>query len=261
MFNKYFDCNFFPIDKYIPIVTSKNLGMIPLQNRGDGFQQKVKNAVFRLFTEQEHEHYCIFAFEEPETRLHPSAQIEMYKTIKKLSKNSNYQVFMTTHSPYIVKELAKDNIKPIVIKRDEQNNKSYKSDFEEQVLSHDDYVSMNEINYIAFEEPTVEYHQELYSKLEKFIYESVDKNLHGNLQVMVDNWISEHKLDTQDHPFYFIDKTNTPRHLEKRTLPYCVRNQIDHPHKRNKQYADREIIKASIDIMRNAIINNPNVFK
>ena len=40
----------------------------------------------------------------------------------------------------------------------------------------------------------------------------------------------------------------------KHSLPYCVRNQIDHPNDKNKIYADREIRKASIDIMREAIL-------
>ncbi|MBO6051340.1 MAG: ATP-binding protein [Bacteroidales bacterium] len=78
---------------------------IPLKNRGEGFQLKIKNAVFRLLTETRTRNQIniIFAFEEPETHLHPSAQIEMYQTLKALSENINYQVIITTHSPYIVK--------------------------------------------------------------------------------------------------------------------------------------------------------------
>ena len=83
---------------------------------------------------------CIFAFEEPETNLHPSAQLEMYNSIKELSKSN--QVIITTHSPYIVKKLAEDNIKPIVVTRDVENNVSSISQLDEQVLAHDDYVSI-----------------------------------------------------------------------------------------------------------------------
>ncbi|MBO7461666.1 MAG: leucine-rich repeat protein, partial [Bacteroidales bacterium] len=114
----------FKKNKTIDLFTDDNLllssGNIPLKNRGEGIQLKIKNAVFKILTGiQTENHNTIFAFEEPETHLHPSAQIEMYETIKKLSENPNYQVFITTHSPYIVKQLAKDNIKPIVVKRDE----------------------------------------------------------------------------------------------------------------------------------------------
>ena len=123
---------------------------IPLANRGDGIRFFAQSQMFRQLAEMENKRNLLLAFEEPETHLHPSAQIEMYETIKALSENPNYQVIITTHSPYIVKELAKDKITPIVIIRDEENNVSTISKFEETLLSHDDYVSMNEINYIAF---------------------------------------------------------------------------------------------------------------
>lgn len=79
---------------------------IPLKNRGEGFQLKIKNAVFRLHSDihTKNQHDIIFAIEEPETHLHPSAQIEMYETLKKLLNNPKNQVIITTHSPYIVKK-------------------------------------------------------------------------------------------------------------------------------------------------------------
>ena len=287
MFNKYFECNFFPTNKYIPIVTTKNLEMIPFQNRGDGFQQKVKNAVFRLFAEHSHKDSCILAFEEPETHLHPSAQIEMFNTIKSLSNTSNYQVFMTTHSPYIVNELAKDpNNKIIIVERYEQKKESYiNRTVKKRVLP---YESMNEINYIAFDEPSIEYHIELFGfihneLMDKYENDSSFKNdwdssivtpdKNGVLVKVgvstikgVDVWLDV-KNSAQKYNWYetksFIK--------EKRTLPYCVRNNIDHPLtddasniNKHRAYINNskfeKYVQQSIDIMRNAIINNPNVF-
>lgn len=232
---------------------------IPLKNRGEGLQLKIKNAVFRLLTELQsnNQNNTILAFEEPETHLHPSAQLEMYETIKALSKNPNYQVIITTHSPYIVKELAKDKITPIVIIRDEENNVSTISKFEETLLSHDDYVSMNEINYIAFEEPSVEYHQELFAFLQ------------GGKQTVdqVDN------LFKKEYDWFQVDNkgklviTNGSPIEKKHSLPYCVRNQIDHPtvddtndkkkhnaYLNNSHFNEKELIRKSIEIMRNAIM-------
>jgi AAA15 family ATPase/GTPase len=231
---------------------------IPITNRGEGVQLKIKNAVFRLLTDiQQKQQQIIFAFEEPETHLHPSAQIEMYETIKALSENSNYQVIITTHSPYIVKELAKDKILPIVVLRDEENNVSTISKLDETVLSHDDYVSMNEINYIAFEEPSVEYHQELFAFLQ------------GGKQTVdqVDN------LFKKEYDWFQVDNkgklviTNGSPIEKKHSLPYCVRNQIDHPtvddtndkikhnaYLNNSHFNEKELIRKSIEIMRNAIM-------
>ena len=139
---------------------------VPLKNRGEGTRLLIKNAVFRLLAESQSndKDKILFAFEEPETHLHPSAQIEMYKTIKKLSENPNYQVIITTHSPYIVKELENDNIYPIVVKRNEENNESIIIGLNnERVLP---YSSMNELNYVAFDYASEEFHQELYGKIE-----------------------------------------------------------------------------------------------
>ncbi len=232
-------------------------GNIPLNNRGEGIQLKIKIAVFKILTGIKSEsHNTIFAFEEPETHLHPSAQIEMYETIKKLSENPNYQVIITTHSPYIVKQLAKDNINPIVVKRDEKLKVSKISRLDERVLP---YVSMNEMNYIAFDEPSIEYHIELFG----FIQQKTKKNPGG-----VDSWLLENKYAKREYDYYQVDansqlipdKKGGFQHSDK-TLPYCVRNQIDHPNDINKQYENRDYIRRSIDIMRNAILNNPDIFQ
>ena len=240
------------------MITSIGEKRVPMSNRGEGYQIEAKNHLFRQLTELVKTRSVIFAFEEPETHLHPSAQIEMYETIKALSENPNYQVIITTHSPYIVKELAKDKITPIVIIRDEENNVSTISKFEETLLSHDDYVSMNEINYIAFEEPSVEYHQELFAFLQ------------GGKQTVdqVDN------LFKKEYDWFQVDNkgklviTNGSPIEKKHSLPYCVRNQIDHPtvddtndkkkhnaYLNNSHFNEKELIRKSIEIMRNAIID------
>ena len=259
--NHIFETIKFEKNETIDLFTNDNLllssGSIPLNNRGKGIQLKIKNAIFKIFTSIQSENQnTIFAFEEPETHLHPSAQIEMYETIKKLSEKSNYQVFITTHSPYIVKQLAKDNINPIVVKRDENLKVSKISKLEERVLP---YISMNEINYIAFDEPSIEYHIELFG----FIQQKTKKNPGG-----VDSWLLENKYAKREYDYYQVDansqlipdKKGGFQHSDK-TLPYCVRNQIDHPNDINKQYENRDYIRSSIDIMRNAILNNPDIFQ
>lgn len=235
---------------------------IPLKNRGEGLQLKIKNAVFRLLTEIQTKNQIntIFAFEEPETHLHPSAQIEMYETIKALSENTDYQVIITTHSPYIVKELAQNNIVPIVVKQEEAAKKSKISKLDERVLP---YVSMNEINYIAFEEPSIEYHIELFG----FMQNKLDKKVKE-----LNDWLIESGVITDADLFDWYE-TKLLEKKENMTLPYCVRNNIDHPlvddcdsrkhnaYLNNSIFNDKDLIKRSIEILRKAIISNSEVFK
>lgn len=232
---------------------------IPLANRGDGIRFFAQSQMFRQLAEKENKRNLLLAFEEPETHLHPSAQIEMYETIKALSEKVNYQVIITTHSPYIVKEQAKDKILPIVVLRDEENNVSTISKLDETVLSHDDYVSMNEINYIAFEEPSVEYHQELFAFLQGGEH-TVDQ---------VDN-LFEKKYDwfQVDNKGKLVTKNDGSPIRKRHSLPYCVRNQIDHPvvddtndkkkhnaYLNNRQFNEKDLIRKSIKMMRDFIIN------
>ena len=226
---------------------------IPLENRGEGLQLKIKIEVFRLLAETQlkGQKNMVFAFEEPETHLHPSAQIEMCNTIRALSRRPNYQVIITTHSPYIVKELEKDeNSNVIIVARDKEKRESRICHLEEAVLP---YKSINEVNYIAFEEPSIEYHIELFG----FIQQKLNKAPGG-----VDVWLYKNGLAKREHDYFQIDsQTNQLIPNEKKggyqhgpkTLPYCVRNQIDHPHDYNKRYEDKCVINESIMIMRNAI--------
>ena len=226
----------------------------------------------------------VFAFEEPETHLHPRAQLEMYETIKVLSENSNYQVFITTHSPYIVKHLAEDKIKPIVVKREttssesitgnslvdqfipisqSENNYSTINELDERVLP---YVSMNEMNFIAFEEPSIEYHIELFG----FMQNKLNKKVKP-----LDNWIKTDcsSILTSGDLFDWYNTETLTIEPNKMTLPYCVRNNIDHPlvddvsdankhnaYENNKIFNDDLLIKRSIEIMRKAILAHRSEF-
>ena len=214
---------------------------------------------------------CIFAFEEPETHLHPSAQREMYESIKTLAKNSNYQIILTTHSPYIVKELAKDNIKPIVVKRDENLKASKISKLDERVLP---YVSMNEINFIAFDEPSIEYHQELYGRIEiEWLNESNGNKIGDVINSVINLPNYQFRNDllcilkdfyTELHPNttipsdkelvkLYIKSMNfvSPDKDEKNdvSICYCVRNSIDHPCKKNLHYQNDQWVNLSTKIL------------
>ena len=167
---------------------------------------------------------------------------------------------MTTHSPFIVKELARNNLLPIVINREGQAQESRISELDESVLP---YVSMNEINYIAFDEPSIEYHIELFGYMQNKLYKKVKE---------LNDWLIESGIIT-DADFFDWYNTNSLKKTESMTLPYCVRNNIDHPlvddcdprkheaYLNNSKFDNKDLIRRSIEIMRNAIISNPEVFK
>ena len=265
LFFDYLECDYFPNSTKLPLLSMEDSEIVSLQNRGDGFLQKIKNAVFRIFVEKGYKSASVvFAFEEPETHLHPSAQRDMYDTIKALS--STYQVIITTHSPYIVKELSRDKVNTIVVKRDEKHNESKISKLdEERVLP---YESMNEINYIAFDYASEEFHQELYGKIEiDWFGES-----NGSKMDQIINCLCKCKYKPRNRKTTFakivselMNKCNLDNHTnwdllhntfispDKKTddhsLCHCVRNAIDHPCEGNSLWKHNRIVELSIKIL------------
>ena len=260
------------------MVTSMDGKDIPLSNRGDGILVNAKNLMFRNLAGFIVNEDYVLAFEEPETHLHPSAHIEMYNTLKKLSDNNHYQVLMTTHSPFIVKELAQDGKNNVIIVKQNDPTKSAEiiNQKKERVIKN--YVSMNEINYIAFDLPSVEYHIELFGYIHSKLIElfesdnafqnewkklkKYDKD--GNLVdvgsikdvAAVDAWLvnannihifNQLHIDC-DNVWYKEDKSKNCFIKElKRSLPHCVRNYIDHPLKERERIASNDNYNTAFD--------------
>lgn len=80
---------------------------IPLNKRGSGVRRLVLLNFFRAKVDIDRNtkglNNVIYAFEEPETALHPDHQKMLIESFLELSKNENTQIIFTTHSPEIAK--------------------------------------------------------------------------------------------------------------------------------------------------------------
>ena len=135
---------------------------IPINKRGSGVKRLILLNFFRAEAErrQQEKHVpdIIYAIEEPETSQHPSHQRKLIKAFIELSKTDNTQIILTTHSPSIVKLLEFEHLKLI------------KEDGGIEIVNVEQadlpYPSLNEVNYLAFDESNEEYHNELYGYIE-----------------------------------------------------------------------------------------------
>ncbi|PVX49798.1 AAA ATPase-like protein [Balneicella halophila] len=135
---------------------------IPINKRGSGIKRLILLNFFRAEAErrknEENIPSIIYAIEEPETSQHPSHQRKLIEAFKELSNSDNTQVIMTTHSPAIVKLLEFEDLKLV------KNGEGI------EVISIErgdlPYPSLNEVNYLAFDESNDEYHNELYGFIE-----------------------------------------------------------------------------------------------
>ena len=84
-------------DVTVKLKFTKDKAAIPMQNKGAGYRRLFMVGRFRYLAAKRKSEDIIYAIEEPETFLHPSAQNDLLDSLVDIS--SNNQVLLTTHSP------------------------------------------------------------------------------------------------------------------------------------------------------------------
>lgn len=202
---------------------------IPLNKRGSGIRRLILLSFFQAEAERRRAAVAIpsivYAIEEPEISQHPDHQRALVESLIALSLTSNTQILLTTHSPEIVKKLEFKNIR--LISKELPIIRGVKS----KELP---YPSLNEVNYLAFDEVTLDYHNELYSFIEyhnllsEFIVEKPTRN--------------------------YIKKTREREVVTAINLSQYIRHQIHHPENDfNKRFSIDEL-QTSVGEMRAFII-------
>ena len=127
---------------------------------GSGYES-IFSLLYSCYLAKQSEKNLIILIDEPELHLHPKLQDEFIKILFEFSKES--QIILTTHSPIFVKQaLCNQNVKINFVKKDKNPDEIHKEEF---LLNEDDYISANEVNFVAFDLATEEYHNDLYELL------------------------------------------------------------------------------------------------
>ena len=88
---------------------------IPLNKRGSGMRRIVLLSSFLADVEKKGEQkddiHIVYAIEEPEVSLHPDLQMKLINTLIELSKNESYQIFISTHSPALIRLFETSSIR------------------------------------------------------------------------------------------------------------------------------------------------------
>ena len=208
-------------------------GDIPINKRGSGVKRLILLSFFRAKAEQAvlDNANVIYAIEEPETSQHTKNQIILINSLKELSRNT--QIIITTHSSVVVRNLQFDDLRIVV---ENETGKGIEN-AKQGLLS---YPSLNEINYLVFDDVSEAYHDELYSELkekEKELWKTFN-DLQPKLKYIRE---SEDKKSTKE---------------EQKSLTEIIRHQIHHPENKHNPKYTQEQLKNSIELMRNFLINN-----
>jgi len=208
----------------------------PLCDKGTGMQRAVTLALIQVYSNMQHKTKELapltLLLDEPETWLHPRAQIQLGKALAKISENE--QLFLITHSPYMLRSYHPAQHKLLIFSR-EDNVPSIRYSDELGLLTNQK-PSLGEITYFAFGISSPEFHDELW----------------GEIQV-ISKRKSERKLNTYLHDTHRLpyakkwDRDDKPNDApEDATLPYYIRNSIHHPENRlNDPYTDDELAEST----------------
>jgi len=188
--------------------------------RSDGFRQLI-SFLLTLSAENLSKELAntILLLDEPETHLHPTAQINLKNELIKLSQNSNNNiVFFATHSNYMIDKENIDRCYKI------QKEKNGQTKCEKIIIAHSSY---SEVNYEVFEIPTNDFNNELYGFLE----------------------------ETKKDKLNSLDKTKKWKNeksggIENVSLSKYIRHSIHHPENtKNLKFTEIEL-KDSIETMK-----------
>lgn len=203
---------------------------IPINKRGSGVKRLVLLNFFRAEAERRKTEKnvpdIIYAIEEPETSQHPDHQKKLIDAFIQLSKGQHTQIILTTHSPAIVKMLDFEHLKLI---RGGQSKEVV------SVERHNlPYPSLNEVNFLAFNESDDGYHNELYGYIES------------------EGWLSEYKNGKSNRAYRKEWKGNVSE--IQIVLSEYIRHQIHHPENTRNQRFTIEELQESISEMRTFIV-------
>lgn len=137
-----------------------NLQTVPLNQLGSGYEM-IFSLLYSYYLTKKEKKKLIILIDEPELHLHPKLQSDFIELLLEFSKDA--QIILTTHSPLLVKQaMINDQVLVKILTKTEDSVRIADPDM--SVL---DYISANEVNFVAFGLQTEEYHNELYEQLLK----------------------------------------------------------------------------------------------
>ena len=213
---------------------------IPIKYLGSGIEMIISLLFLETLASLSKEKLVIL-IDEPELHLHPSLQLKFSEYLRTLS--NEHQIIVSTHSPIFFKNCLNNNNIQLIIA-------SYKNE-ELEFKQNENFglfpwsPSWGEINYFAFEYPTIEFHDELYGFLQE-ISKKYDQN-------KFENWLKQQEVNADKK--WIKEINGKPQQQENITLPTFIRNKIHHPENMSMQNENFNIeeLKQSINIMVNLI--------
>ena len=183
----------------------------------------------------------VYLLDEPELHLHPKAQQKLVELL--LAESKSKQIIMSTHSPYIIKGCMPVTTGKLIFRRESDGQINVRDAHTKAWGVLPWSPSWGEINYVAYDLPSVEYHNELYGYLQERHQLAKEADVEAFLAskgVPLSKKWSRLKGGTQQPP-------------SDVTACTYVRNSIHHPEaSANPRFSDGEL-RQGIDTLRGVL--------
>ncbi len=191
----------------------------------------------------------VYLIDEPELHLHPKAQEKLLELLLEESKDK--QIFISTHSPYMFKGAIGEGAKLSIFKREEDGIKIIDARDNGWGIFGRFSPTWGEINWHAYDLPTVEFHNELYGFLQA---KATDEDEQNYYEENFDDWLKD-KLNTEQNMTWTKIKLDSSTEDAGRILQTYIRNSIHHPENTgNDKYSDEDLRKSTREMI--AFIKN-----
>lgn len=197
-------------------------GETPVGGKGTGMQRAIALAIIQMYARSSgtlkdvDSKPLILMLDEPETWLHPSAQLKLGEALAKIGETE--QLFVITHSPYLIRKFdPRHHLLTVLSGKGEERKCSSSETFG---LFGTGEPTWGEINYKAFEVCSNDFHNELYGYIQRCLEE---ENGGWIGEQAIDDFLSDQGLNKE-----CTWKRNENKEYP-RTLPVYVRNSIHHP--------------------------------
>jgi len=217
-------------------------GETPVEGKGSGMQRAIALGIIQLYAKagasERHENPTplILMLDEPETWLHPTAQLRLGDALSVIGESE--QVFIITHSPYLIRTFDNTSHHLAVIAGKGTERRIDTSTT--LGLFGVGAPTWGEINYRAFDICSHEFHNELYGHVTRHVEAALPVGTSGSTKD-VDDFLVAHGVAASK-----TWKRNDGRQ-HPATLATYIRNTIHHPENQLNAAVTSEELRISTD--------------
>lgn len=227
------------------VLFTKHDNDITIDDLSTGEKQIVYRGIFLLRNVGKLDGAAIM-IDEPELSMHPKWQRRILQYFKDLftdnDGNQKAQLFFATHSEYVLSEALEDKDDTLVIVLNDNAGTIEKHEVKTPLAL--PTITASEINYVAFDVPSIDYHIALYGAIQsKYGVHSI-----AACDAKIESCTPYYNAARHEQP-----TTNPINGQVFKTVCTKVRNHIDHPDTA-PGYTEVELVE-SIKLMRNILLH------